>query len=173
MATLAEAWPLWKFHPWVTGMARRNYNLPAGCYILSAGFAGACKSELSPGDVLLIGTQSQAVAEMFRGDSGQALSPGTGREVMARVSAGALRTVNTIATPEEKRQLGLDGIDGVDMETWWLSQAARRQGLPFLGVRVIIDRLDDSAISFSTALHYPIAARRLRQAVRTALALWP
>ena len=54
-----------------------------------------------------------------------------------------------------------------------LASAAAAAGLPFLGIRVIIDRLDDRAISVATARNYPVAVRRLRAAVGEALASWP
>ncbi|MDE3075771.1 MAG: hypothetical protein KGJ86_10115 [Chloroflexota bacterium] len=60
--TTAEALPLWDLHPWITGMARRNYALPAGRPVLLAGFAGACQPWLRVGDVVLAGTASAELA---------------------------------------------------------------------------------------------------------------
>src|SRR5438034_6275915 len=118
-------------------MGRREYDL-AGCSaVVSAGFAGACRPDLRPGDVLLAGDASA--------------------DLRLRVGAmkGEIRTVPTIASPSEKAALGREGIAAVDMETSWLAAAAAEARLPFLGVRVIIDRVDDHPFSLATALHYP------------------
>lgn len=132
VATWAEALPLLRFAPRVTGIGRRSYDL-AGCdAVLSAGFAGACRAELRPGDV---------------------------------VPGDALRTLDHVASPAEKAELGWQGVAAVDMETSWLAAAATEAGLPFLSVRVIIDRLQDHAIGPATGVYYLTACASLRRAV--------
>lgn len=86
---------------------------------------------------------------------------------------GELRTLPHLAPVREKIELGRQGVAAVDMETVHLAKAAAERGIPFLGVRVIIDRLNEPAVGLPTALHYPMAARRLRWAVLEAMNSWP
>jgi hypothetical protein len=147
VATWAEALPLIGFAPQVTGMGRRSVDLGECQAVLSAGFAGACRAGLQPGDVLLAG------------DAGKDL-----RERLGAID-GELRTVDHVASPAEKAALGRQGVAALDMETAWLAAAA---SMPFVSVRVIIDRLQDRAVSFGTARHYVTASRSLRAAVAEA-----
>jgi len=152
VATWAEAWPLRRFGPRVIGVGRRPVIVNGHRAVLSAGFAGACLPELEPGDLVV-----------------------TAGELAACLGAcpGEIRTVTAIASPADKLRLGRQGAAAVDMETAWLRDAADAAGIPFLGVRVIIDRQQDRAASFNVARHYPRAARRLREAVTQALERWP
>jgi nucleoside phosphorylase len=152
VATWAEAWPLRNFRPRVVGMGRRPVSLTGWDALLSAGFAGACRPELSPGDVLV--TSSTLVP------------------VLGAVE-GEIITVTSVASPPQKAAFGRDGAAAVDMETAWHRDRAEHAGVPFLGVRVIVDRLDDRALGLHTAWHYPAAARSLRTAVEAALKCWP
>ncbi len=52
VATWAEALPLLGFHPRVTGMGRRAYDLSDCEAVVSAGFAGACQPHLRPGSLV-------------------------------------------------------------------------------------------------------------------------
>jgi hypothetical protein len=147
VATWAEALPLLGFAPRVTGMGRCDYDFSGCDAVLSAGFAGACRPELRAGDVLLAGYAPPDLRE--------------------RLSArpGEIRTIDHIASPAEKAAFGRDGAAAVDMETAWLAAAA---GVPFLSVRVIVDRLEDRPLSLATAWNYPLASRALRTAVAQA-----
>jgi nucleoside phosphorylase len=136
VATWAEALPLLGMSPRVTGMGRRVCELDGCDGVLSAGFAGACRRDLRPGDV---------------------------------VPSAEIRTLDHIASPAEKAALGREGVAAADMETAWLAAAAAEAGLPFLGIRVVIDRVGDRALSAATAAHYLTAARALRRAVGDAL----
>ncbi|HVA24145.1 MAG TPA: hypothetical protein VMW62_07090 [Chloroflexota bacterium] len=144
VATWAEALPLLGFAPRVTGMGCRSLDIGDGEALLLAGFAGACQPWLRPGDVLLAG---DAPAEL--------------RSRLGAVS-GEVRTLDHIANPAEKSALGGEGVAAVDMETAWLAAASN---VPFVSVRVIIDRLEDPAVSVATAWHYMAACRSLRKAV--------
>lgn len=155
VATVAEALPLLGLHPSVVGMGRRQYRLEGRQAVISAGFAGACQPWLRPGDVLLAG------------DVGN-----NARTALGAV-AGIVRTIERIASPCQKAALGREGVAAVDMETAWLAAAAAAGGLPFLGVRVIVDRVGDRAVSLASAGHYLRASLRLRQAVQQALRIWP
>ncbi len=155
VATWPEALPLLGFSPLVTGVGRRSYDVGGCTAVLSAGFAGGCRPELCPGDVVLTGEASP--------------------ELRSRLAAvdGEVRTLERIATPADKAALGREGAAAVDMETKYLMQAAHEAGLPFLSLRLIIDRLDERAISLATARHYPRACFALRKAVTVALQAWP
>jgi hypothetical protein len=58
--------------------------------------------------------------------------------------AGALLTVDTLVSrPGEKAKLGeIYPANVVDMESFWIAEAAARRGIPFLGVRAISDTFD-------------------------------
>jgi nucleoside phosphorylase len=86
--------------------------------------------------------------------------------------AGRLETLDHIASPAEKAALGRTGAEAVDMESRWLAEAAAAASLPFASVRVIVDRVQDRAVSLATATAYPRAAIALRRAVHSSLALW-
>lgn len=155
VATWAEALPLLDFRPRVSGIGCRSYEL-AGCQaVLSAGFAGACHPDVVAGDVVLSGN-----------------APAFLRTALGAVE-GQLRTLSHIASSHEKAGLTQDGVAAVDMETGHVAAAAAKQGIPFLGVRVIIDRLQDPPLSPRMVLHYPVAWRSLRSAVREIMKVWP
>ncbi|MHB8619182.1 MAG: phosphorylase family protein [Chloroflexota bacterium] len=160
MATIFEALPLLGLQPRVVGIGgrRRERGWRAfGCCsaLISAGFAGACQPGLAAGEVILTGDVPAGLAEALG------------------ASGGVLRTVGGVASPREKRRLGEEGATAVDMETAWLASAAAQRHVPFLAVRVIIDRAQDRAAGLSSARHYPLASMRLRQAVRRVLERWP
>ncbi|MBI4219379.1 MAG: hypothetical protein HY682_04480 [Chloroflexi bacterium] len=49
----------------------------------------------------------------------------------------------------EKRSLGeRSGVLAVDLETWHVGDAARRAGIPFVAVRVVVDPVDDDLPAF-------------------------
>jgi len=123
--------------------------------VISAGFAGACWAELTPGALVLAGEASPELCTKLGAADGQ------------------LATLSHIATPAEKSELGADGIAAVNMEAALVAKAAGARGIPFLSVRIIIDRLEEPALSLATALSYPRACRSLRQAVSQALRYWP
>jgi len=154
VATWAEALPLLGWHPRVTGIGRCP-DIPDGCgAVISVGFAGACQPHLQAGDLLLGG---DAPAEL--------------RRALGAMD-GELRTLDHIASQAEKVDLGRQGVAAVDMESLRIAAAAAERGLPFLGVRVIIDRAQHSALSVSAALAYPTAALRLRRSLAEALHSW-
>lgn len=155
VATWAEALPLIEFRPRVSGIGCRSYAL-AGCQaVLSAGFAGACRPEIVAGDVVLSGDV-----------------PAFLRSALGAID-GQLRTLSHLASPREKAELTKDGVVAVDMETEHIAAAAAKQGIPFLGVRAIVDRLQDSPLGPAVILRYPVASRRLRWAVRETMKVWP
>ena len=107
---------------------------------------------------------SQVIFAGFAGACQAHLRPGD-------VVNGELRTLDHIAGPTEKADLGRQGVEAVDMEAAWAAEAAAAAGVPFVNVRVIIDGMNDRALSPATAGHYPVAALALRRAVKAALDL--
>ena len=154
-ATWAEALPLLGLHPRVSGMGRRAWVLDGCVAVISAGFAGACRAELGPGDVLLAGDVPAGLRERLGAREGQ------------------IRTLEHIAGPEEKAALGLKGVAAVDLETAWLAAAAAEAAVPFLGVRVVIDRVQDQAVGVRSAAHYARACLALRRAVAGVIGAGP
>jgi adenosylhomocysteine nucleosidase len=115
--------------------------------LMSVGFAGGLDPTLRPGDVVL--------AERI-----QAWRPGAGgtRSIVPEASllgwaehvAGArglrirkggwLTVESAVTSPEEKGRLWQEmGAVAVEMESYWLGEAAERAGVPFLAVRTILD----------------------------------
>lgn len=59
-----------------------------------------------------------------------------------------LTSERVIRTPGEKRDLGKRfGADMVDMESWALAEFARRHGIPFLSLRIILDTIEEELAS--------------------------
>ncbi|MBV9120213.1 MAG: hypothetical protein JOZ39_05855 [Chloroflexi bacterium] len=52
MPTWFEALPLLGLHPKITGIGRRQYRLAGFDQVISAGFAGACRPDIHPGQLV-------------------------------------------------------------------------------------------------------------------------
>ena len=152
--------------------------------LVSTGFCGALKPELRAGDLVLAdvvrhrGEEILISTDLLRRVR-DALGDG------ARV--GACESVPAVVDVERKRALAPKGGVSVDMESGPLARWAADRGVPFLSVRVVLDRLD-SDLPFSpdrsataTFVRHPIrgiqvawaaagAARRLGDALN---GLWP
>jgi uridine phosphorylase len=149
--TWAEALPLLRWSPRVSGIGRRQFDLADCDAVLLAGFAGACQPHLRPGDVVLSGDVAPCLSEL----------------------RDEVRTLDHIASPSEKAALGARGVAAVDMEGRWLAEAAAGAGVPFLNVRSIIDGVTASAVGLGSVWHYKAACRGLRRAVTDVLRVWP
>jgi 4-hydroxy-3-methylbut-2-en-1-yl diphosphate reductase len=100
-----------------------------------AGFCGAVDLALRPGDVVL--------ATELRSDDGTRLCPGSTllasplRRLGLRVMTGVLWSGHRILGVAARERLRGDGVLAVDMESFWLADAAA--GRPLAVVRVVVD----------------------------------
>jgi len=110
--------------------------------LLSVGFVGSVDPRVKPGDLCLIeavGTPRRS--ELFYPD--KELLALAKRYLKADVTASRLLTLDRTATnKEDKQSLGKDEFSIIDRETYWVSEIADREDIPFLGLRVVIDGVD-------------------------------
>jgi nucleoside phosphorylase len=117
--------------------------------VVTCGFSGALDAGLAPGDLVL--------ATRVRDETGDVISaPEPQRRAAAaalremRVVEGELGCVTTLAcTPNEKRALARHGSVAVDMESHPAARAATELGIPWLGIRAIVDSLEASLPAFT------------------------
>jgi len=100
------------------------------------GVCAATAPDLRAGDVLL-------GAELRRSDGATVVADGSRLLTAAlrrrglRVRPGVLESVDRIAGPAERRYLSEQGVDGVDMESAWLADAA--DGRPLVVLRTVVE----------------------------------
>ena len=106
-------------------------------WVVSAGFAGALVKDLQRGDLVVANQIMETGGGRLSIDFRLAETPG--------VHVGSLLTVDRIVrTANERRRLADEhGAMAVDMETFAVAEACRREQIRFLSVRVISDALDD------------------------------
>lgn len=121
---------------------------PAARLVLSVGCAGALVHGLVPGD-LVAATEvvrldrGGRVAERFPAVTRPLAAWATGRGFM--VQAGPVATsVVVLARPEHKRMVAASGALVVEMESAAIAAEARRRGMPFAAVRVVLDGAADA-----------------------------
>ena len=115
--------------------------------VLSIGFAGGVVESINAGDILLCervylyrdGKDVEAVEE-----SDQrllALAEEAAQNAGLTYYKGSSATVDRmLGQPAEKAEIAAKlPVQAVEMESYWLGQAARQQGVPFLAVRAVID----------------------------------
>ena len=131
--------------------------------VISCGFSGALDPTLRPGDIVL----ASSVCDES-GDSIAVAKP------LLRIARGALDGVQRVAegeivcttrvaaTRDEKRALARRGRLAVDLESWPAARAARQAGIPWLGLRVVVDPIDSDLPAFTRDEHagYVLAALR-------------
>jgi adenosylhomocysteine nucleosidase len=98
--------------------------------VVSAGFAGALRSDLKVGSVL---TPRTVV------DAGDACRTDRGR------GSGTLVSLQAVANAEQKARIARSyGADAVDMEAAAVARGAQARGVPFIAVKAISDASDIS-----------------------------
>ena len=122
------------------GAARALSSLDKPAAIVSTGFCGGVGSELGLGSVVVA---SHVVRDTASFPADPVLLD-TATRALKRIGlpfhVGALLTVNDVVRPGDEVQGRTDlPILAVDMESGYLAEAARRQGIPFLGIRVVSD----------------------------------
>lgn len=123
-----------------TAFARVRRQLESGRYraVISAGFAGGVSSGFQVGDLVL-------ASEVIEESTGRRLKPSVLLEsgtLPARV--GPFVTVKKpLRTPSSKSELGTRfSALAVEMETAGVADAAMRAGIPWMGLRAILDPME-------------------------------
>ncbi len=122
------------------------------------GYCGGLHADLAPGTLLL------ADRTLCEGDTVRvgASALARARDLLPAARVGPLVTVDRLAPPAEKVQLGLDAL-GVDMESFHLARELFRRQIPFLVARVVLDPLWEGI---------PSGIQRLRWAGRAVRGSW-
>lgn len=108
--------------------------------VISAGFAGGASAGLQVGDLVI-------ASEVIEESTGRRFKPtgswDSGRVAGARV--GPFLTVEkALAAPAEKSERGKRfGALAVEMETAGIAEAAARAGVPWVGLRAILDPMEE------------------------------
>lgn len=136
-----------RIHLLQVGMGPRGAARALGCLeekqpalLLSAGFCGGVGTEVSLGD-MLVASQVVRHTGSFPADP---LLLKTASRVLKTIGLpfqmGSILTVDEVVAPGEGiREMGDLQIQAVDMESAYLAEGARRQGIPFLAMRVVSD----------------------------------
>jgi hypothetical protein len=135
------------------GGARRAVADERPRLVVSCGFSGGLDGQLAPGDLVL--------ATGVRDDTGDELAAPEAVRLLAARALSGLRcfegelvcTTSVAATEEEKRGLARPGALAVDMESYPAARAAVEKGVPWLGLRVIVDPLESSLPPFTRGPH--------------------
>ena len=121
-----------------------HYPLSA---LLGIGFAGAVQEGLRVGDLVLCEkVYAQQEGEAHSSDAAllqraAATLEGGGRPFHR---GDALTVPQVLGEPEAKAALGRRmPVAVVEMEGYWLAEAAARRGVPFLALRVVLDEVGD------------------------------
>jgi 4-hydroxy-3-methylbut-2-en-1-yl diphosphate reductase len=146
-----------------TGMGGRTADVSNGDAVAVAGFCGAADAVLRAGDVVL--------ADELR--SGAGTRPCTASRSLAsalesrglRVHTGPVFSAERIAGPEERERLREDGVLAVDMESYWLAEAAGDR--PLIVLRVVVDEAGRRLLHPRTLPAGVRAFRALRRAGAT------
>jgi hypothetical protein len=117
--------------------------------VITCGFSGSLDSALEPGDLVL--------ATSVRDENGDVLTASGPERVAAAAALRGLRffegelacTTAVAATPEEKRALARPGTLAVDMESHPAARAATEAGIPWIGLRAIVDPLESTLPQFT------------------------
>ena len=118
--------------------------------VLSLGFAGGVDPSLGTGDVFVC-------RELRLCSNGEGPPCASSAELMAMAQRAAVHTGMPVWTGingtvpavltgrDSKLAAGAAwGVQTVEMESYWVGRLAETAGIPFLAVRIILDRLDDA-----------------------------
>ena len=137
--------------------------------VISCGFAGALDPSLAPGDLVLASSvrdeagESIAASEPVLRAARRALDCG---DPACLAEGELLCLTEVIATAEAKRALVHPGRLAVDLESAPAAHAARRAGVAWLALRVVLDPLDTDLPAFAQAARRSYLAPALRHALR-------
>jgi nucleoside phosphorylase len=137
--------------------------------VISCGFAGALDPSLAPGDLVLASSvhdeagESIAASEPVLCAARRALDCG---DPACLAEGELLCMTEVVATAEAKRALVRPGRLAVDLESAPAAHAARRAGVAWLALRVVLDPLDADLPAFAQAVRSSYLAPALRHVLR-------
>ncbi|MEE9199705.1 MAG: hypothetical protein V3U26_07935, partial [Dehalococcoidia bacterium] len=145
--------------------------------LMCLGYAGAASVELGPGDLVLYSSvclleapvpvgESVVVEDSRRSDTDLLEQARRALEGTATPfhEGDAVTVPHLVGEPEAKRQIGERyAVKAIDMESYWVAEAASGRGLPFLGVRAITDTMAQRAPDLTSSIDGPgdLSYRRL------------
>ena len=152
-----------------TGMGRERARIAAARGLAVEGargvaIAGVCAAsapDLRAGDVLLGAELRRGGEETMTADGSRLLTAALRRRGL-RARPGVLASVDRLAGPAERRYLAELGVDGVDMESAWLADAA--DGRPLVVLRVVVEDAGGELYDPRTAVTGTRALLALRRA---------
>jgi adenosylhomocysteine nucleosidase len=153
----------------VGGGAARVVEAERPALVISCGFAGALDPSLAPGDLVLASSvrdeagESIAASERVLAAARRALDAG---DPACLAEGELLCTTEVVATAAAKRALIRPGRLAVDLESAPAAHAARRAGVAWLALRVVLDPLDTDLPAFAQAARASYLAPALRHALR-------
>jgi adenosylhomocysteine nucleosidase len=120
---------------------------PHGRLVLSAGCAGGLVPELVTGDLVLV----REVIRLDDGGHAREVLPAAADAVAAWAAHRGLvlreaplaTSPSVLVAPSAKARLAATGAAIVDMESAAVAGVARRRGVPFVGLRVVLDEVGD------------------------------
>jgi 4-hydroxy-3-methylbut-2-en-1-yl diphosphate reductase len=118
-----------------TGMGGRGAALSNGDRVAVAGFCGAADPALRAGDVVLADEVRSSAGTRPCAASRSLVSGLESRGL--RVHTGPVFSGEHILGPDERELLREDGVLAVDMESYWLAEAAGDR--PVVVIRVVVD----------------------------------
>lgn len=141
-------------------LAFENYEFDA---VINVGFAGAIRSGLKIGDVVICRScgiagdpevSSRMAANTVKSDEHLLQAVRRLKDYDRKLMEGDCLTVPWIVTESaEKRKLGRSSdADVVDVEGYWFAEAADRQRLPFVAIKSISDTLEEEIPDFNFLL---------------------
>ncbi len=163
----------------VTGMGRiagealaRFLDGQAPSLVVGTGFCGGLSGGVAAGTVI-VGQEVDFDGERIKVDR-SLVSRAEGALEAARLPFRSGRIVTTeavVRSPKEKEDLARGGAIAVDMESGLLLRAARRAGIDFLPLRVVLDTSDKDLLFVGDradvlrAIVHPITTLRLMQSL--------
>jgi adenosylhomocysteine nucleosidase len=148
-----------------------------GAGLLLLGFAGGLDPALKAGDLLMPTCYYHESGDWFSADAqmwqqARVAAQESGLHV---VLGNSLTVDHLAATPEDKRLLYRQHqVGSVNMEDYWVAEAASRAGVPFLAVRSVLDPVCQALPGYVLGLTGRPAGVAIRAAARPWrwLALW-
>ncbi len=135
-------------------------------FVISCGFCGALDASLGSGDLVLASTvcdetgDALGVAEPVLRVARDALA-GDARVVEGEI----LCATRVAATRAEKQALARPGRRAIDLESWSVARAARKAGVPWLALRVVLDPVDVELPAFTREARRSYVAYAARYAL--------
>jgi len=150
----------------VGGGARQSVEAEKPRAVLSCGFSGALTSGLVAGDLVLSSSVRDENGESINASESLRKSARTAFEGLRFLEGELVCATRVAATPAEKRALaGRNGL-AVDLESWAAASAAQEAGIPWIGLRVILDPLESELPAFTREPQQSYLAPALRHALK-------